>query len=205
MISPLEVDLRGKLGPARDQGRRPTCLAHSVSASHELSLGSGFPLSPEYLHYFATGGMPSIGCRFEDATTALAQEGQPTERDCPYFADGPPANWRPPKGVGVYRRRSTVVQTSLSEVCDAVRGGRGPVLGISLPFEFFSPRSPWVIGPGDRIFGLHAVAAVGFGRTQNGRAVLVRNSWGESWGLKGHAFLSREFLARHFRVALFLS
>jgi hypothetical protein len=49
----------------------------------------------------------------------------------------------------------------------------------------------------------HAIVAVGHGRIGQNRAVLVRNSWGQDWGLDGYAWLPEPFLApRLTRVAL---
>jgi C1A family cysteine protease len=40
----------------------------------------------------------------------------------------------------------------------------------------------------------HAVIAVGKGRDANTAMVLIRNSWGESWGLRGHAWVTEDYL-----------
>ena len=52
---------------------------------------------------------------------------------------------------------------------------------------------------GDEVFPAprHAVVAVGYGEAPQGRVVLVRNSWGLSWGLEGYGWVTEQFLARH--------
>jgi hypothetical protein len=40
----------------------------------------------------------------------------------------------------------------------------------------------------------HAVIAVGHGKVDGQRAVLVRNSWGPSWGDAGYGWLTEQFL-----------
>ena len=200
----MEVDLRNSLLQVRDQGARPTCLAHALTISHEHVLGSKFLLSPEYLHYFSTGGALGLGCSADAAMAALKADGQPREDACPYFALPPTDEWSPPKHVVVFRRNSALLKPRAELVSQAVRDGRVPVIGISLPRSFFAPTRPWVILPGTDIRGLHAVAAVGVGDGEVGTVVLVRNSWGSAWGDRGHAYLTQEFLQAHLKCAIIL-
>ena len=46
-------DLRGRFGPARDQGRRPTCLAFAMSDAHAATREPWAELCCEYLFYHA--------------------------------------------------------------------------------------------------------------------------------------------------------
>jgi C1A family cysteine protease len=48
---------------------------------------------------------------------------------------------------------------------------------------------------GDDPVRRHAVVAVGCGRARGEDAILIRNSWGASWGLEGHAWLPKSYLA----------
>jgi hypothetical protein len=85
-----------------------------------------------------------------------------------------------------------------------LRIGAIPVIGLTLPESFFTPSSPWVIAPGGVTRGLHAVVCVGIGNYLGGRVILVRNSWGISWGDGGHAWLDEPFLIDHLREVLVL-
>ena len=52
---------------------------------------------------------------------------------------------------------------------------------------------------------LHAVVAVGYGDDANDRFVLVRNSWGDSWALAGHAWLARTYVESQMLLAIVMS
>ena len=74
----IRLDYRPRLGPVRDQGFRPTCLAHASTTAHEHARGSTAALSPEYLHYFASGNDGThAGVDFSTVSRALLDPGQP--------------------------------------------------------------------------------------------------------------------------------
>jgi hypothetical protein len=204
VIDQVDVDLRAVLWAVRDQGARPTCLAHAASAAHEHALGLTVWLSPEYLHFFSNGGGANPGRSMDETAKALREKGQPEEAQCPYLAVDPAAGWTPPGGLKVFRRASETKSAGAAEAEEAIRAGRIPILGVSLPEPFFIPKAPWIIGPGGRIRGLHAVAGVGVGRHGGDRVVLIRNSWGPDWADGGYAWLLDAFITRHMREVLLL-
>lgn len=203
-MNTLAVDFRPEIGPVRDQGVRPTCLAHAISTAHEHVRASAVPLSPEYLHHFASDGMPHQGVSVSAILGALREHGQPTEEDCPYHPHGPCRNWQPHQGLAVHRRESAVLPTLSNQIEIALTTGRTPVLGISLPDSFHMPTSPWLISSEGAIVGFHAVLAVGMDTQASQRNFLIRNSWGPEWADNGHAWLDNSFLGRHLRNVLVL-
>ena len=202
----INLDFRSKLGPVRDQGARPTCLAQASTTAHEHARGSNVTLSPEYLHYFASKSESSPeGVDFPSVSRALLAPGQPIETDCPYHQNEPPAAWAPPTGVILYRRQSTSLKQSPDEVKALLDAGHVPVLGIATTNAFYAPAAPWVISATGPVRGLHAVVAVGIGTTHMTRRFLIRNSWGTAWAEAGHAWLDDEFIVQHLRDVLVLT
>ena len=205
MTITINLDHRAALGPIRDQGARPTCLSHASTIAHEHARRSKIPLSPEYLHYFASGRSLSKGAFFSDIVRALRNPGQPSEADCPYCSYGRPSNWRPPTGVNLYRRGSNLKSAGPDEIEALLGVSHVPVLGISTPHTFYSPTPPWVISSAGPVRGLHAVVAVALGTTPTKRCFLIRNSWGTGWGDGGHAWLDDAFMTQHLHHLLALT
>lgn len=197
MTMQFHTDHRSECLPVRDQGRRPTCLAHSLSTAHEHELRAERPLSPEYLHFFASGGVPAHGCLVPLAIDALERHGQTFETDCPYQPDTPPVDWLPPSDKTAFRRTSSTGPKDSSAIVEQLGVGRLPVLIIDLPRGFFRPRPPWVIQSDGESEGLHSVVAVGSATGPEGSVLLIRNSWGQNWADGGYAYLDEEYLRRH--------
>jgi len=109
----------------------------------------------------------------------------------------PPAGWKPPAGLTVFRRATEPKNADVMAIEEAIRAAASPVLGIQVPEPFFDPAPPWVITPTGSVRGLHAVAAVGIGTFGGDKVILIRNSWGTDWGDEGHAWLSTDFLNQH--------
>lgn len=201
----IEVDLRPKLGVIRDQGPRPTCLAHATTTAHENCRGSTTPLSPEYLHFFATGGVSS-GVSVEKIAETLKRKGQPVDADCPCLNADPPLGWKPRGRLKVYRRDSQEPSgLGLDLIEQIIRQDQVPILGIALTSGFHSPNPPWKISSDGPLKGLHAVAGVGLGKLDGARSLLIRNSWGLDWADDGYAWLDATYLSRHLKKVLVLT
>ena len=139
-------DLRGRFGPARDQGMRATCLAFAMSDSHAAVRGGAWTaLSCEYLFYRAKqrDGTPvDQGTTISAARLALANDGQPLETAWPYLAKLPcvVSNWRPPSNVGdLYRRSSTQDVPSFARVWNAIEVNQPMVLIMAISSAFYEP------------------------------------------------------------------
>lgn len=209
----VKMDLRPIFGPGRDQGNRPTCLAFAASDVHAALRGSWLPLSCEYAIYHAqrrAGRPPDAGAILPAMLEAIRMDGQPPESAWPYLVSIPPnpTLWQPPSGAGpIFRRAGDAHAFAVDAIVGQLDGGV-PVLvlmNLSRSFFFVGPDGLVDQAPGEPPdhHRRHAVVAVGHGVTGARRVILVRNSWGDAWGVEGHAWITEEFLApRVFQLAV---
>lgn len=198
------VDLRASFGPARNQGIRPTCLAFAASDAHAAVREGWSPLSCEYAFYRAqrrAGRPPNTGALLSSMLDALRQDGQPEENGWPYLVAVPAdaASWVPPPEVGkLFGRNGATAAHSIDRVIRELDQGH-PVIVLTMLSRAFYRRNPQGVvdpAPGEQPERerRHAVVAVGHGKVDGQRAILIRNSWGPSWGDAGYGWLTERFL-----------
>lgn len=196
-------DLRPELLGVRDQGRRPTCLAFATSAANEKNIMAAEHLSVEYLYYYAigrtSGGHPNMGTTMAAAAEALLHEGQPAEAEWPYL-NVIPIDWSPPKIAGATIRGALQLgKLTFDDIVAQLNAGHPVILGLIISDQFYQPDRHGCIAPraADTERGGHAVLAIGHGTDLQNDFLLIRNSWGASWGIGGHAWLRRDFIDLH--------
>jgi C1A family cysteine protease len=204
------VDLRSALPAVRDQGlKRGTCVAFAVTAGHEFDRAAE-GAAPEHLSeealYWAckmVDGQWRAGTRFTSAATALKNTGQPADADWPYDENRPDGvAYAPPTPPDASWLKSSL--TALSADVATVRGeldnGRPTVLGVVVYDTMFAPTAAGRVElppPGAPSRGRHAVLAVGY----DADALLIRNSWGNTWALGGYGWLTEAYCNQHLREA----
>ncbi len=201
----VRKDLRPDLGPVRDQGRRPTCLAFAASACHEHAHAQRAAFSAEWLYYHAVkrdGGNPDEGCAPSDVCHVVAEDGQPLETVWPYQAQIG-ALWGPALDPGdLFLADEAACSFTFADVALAVENDRAIVLGLYVGSTF---HAPVLIDNEARILddfedidpeSGHAVLAVGVGVLDGCEMILVRNSWSTRWGAEGYAWISKDYLER---------
>ena len=210
----VRQDLRGRFGPARDQGARATCLAFAMSDTHAAMRGGAwYALCCEYLFYQAKqrDGTPvDDGTTISAARAALAHDGQPLETAWPYQTALPAdeMKWKPPADIGtLYRRSSKRGTPAFNRVWDAVELNQPSVIVMTVSTAFYVPSSDGVVDSNEPENPTlrHAVVAVATGKRAEAKLLLVRNSWANSWGLAGHAWLSETYAAPRILAALRVS
>ncbi len=195
-------DLRPQLGPARNQGSRPTCIAFAFSDGHAAVRGVLEPLSIEHLYFNAVHRTPGRnqhdGVNMPTCIAALSADGQCAEAGWPYL-DAAPAgeHWAPPPtATPTFKRHSEISPNVIAAIIAELDAERPVVLALLLGERFYAPGpdSAIVPGSGDNDTDYHAVLAVGHGRDETQVYLLVRNSWGGEWGVGGHAWVAAPYL-----------
>ncbi|WP_437334269.1 C1 family peptidase [Sorangium sp. So ce394] len=202
MTITIDADLRDRLAEARDQGQRPTCLVFAVSAAHEAKRNSHDYLSPEFLFY--SGAQRSHkdlkkGLTRNAVRDALMYDGQPLDAVWPYAVKAPDASdWRPPADAALTHKATIdFSQRSVAQVRELIHSGTPVLLIVTLTVAMYTPDKEAIVRghAGDTVTtSRHALLAVGSGHSDDGQYMLVRNSWGTTWGQAGHGWLHDLYL-----------
>ncbi|QEH79837.1 hypothetical protein EIK56_17540 [Sphingomonas sp. C8-2] len=183
------------LGPARDQGPRPTCLSFAVSDIHRVVRNPKELLSPESLHRRASlraGRTVADALTTGAAINSLALDGQSSEFDWPYGSENPlNASCRFHQAHAVDR------PFDVSTVERSLKCGRaiGLIINIDVPFFMCRDLTPLDLLKSAKIEGRHAVVICGFRLSGGSYEYSIKNSWGEGWGMRGHAWLTSKYIS----------
>ncbi len=207
MTIDVAIDLRESHGATRCQGSRPTCLAFALSDLTGHGHQRPALLSPEFLYREAAGRMsgwrPGDGLDVHVALHVAAAPGQALDAHCPYEPSEPSVPLVPnahctPMFRGTYAAR----RPEIDYIAQTLSVGRSLGLVVNLTPEFFQvdPATALVsYSPNVMPGSSHALVVVGLGAHVHTQElhVLVRNSWGPTWGDNGHAWLSENYIATH--------
>lgn len=197
-----EVDLSGRLGLARDQGQRPTCLIFASSDLHAASHGVD-QLSTEFLCHHAAKlsgeWKPGRGFQMDEVLGAVRTPGQPLEVHYPYQPDGHDTPLSEPQGKFELYASPTARRQDMkaADVTMHLKDGNPVGLVVQVCQALMAPKDGVIdFDPLVLPDQYHAVIAVGLGKhPETGEDhVLLRNSWGASWGMDGHAWMQMPLL-----------
>lgn len=200
------VDLSALLGPSRCQGQRSTCMAFAMSDLNRAAAGAPDVLSAEFLYRAAgaltPGWAPGDGLRTVEAMRATHVPGQPLEIHFPYETVDPVGVDHPvaPAGQTLFTSQFAHHSCAMQAIAHALDQGHVVGLVTRVTMGLFTPADGVVAHDVNVIpHQYHAMLAVGWGVAADSGVshLLVRNSWGDGWGLAGHAWLPEPFVQLH--------
>lgn len=211
---PSSVDLRQWCSPVENQGSLGSCTANAGVGLFEYyerrTTGKYIDGSRLFLYKVTRelqGAKGDDGAQLRDAMKAMVLFGVPPEKYWPYNIEK--FNDEPSNFCYSFAQNYQAIQyyrldpagTSPTVALAAIKKNLAASLPAMFGFSVYSSIPPLDDGKGeipfpergDSLEGGHAVVAVGYddnkkiGKTKG--ALLIRNSWGESWGEKGYGWL----------------
>ena len=205
---PTLVDLRPLCSKVEDQGQLGSCTANALAGALEFlerkDKVSFEDFSRLFIYYDERAVEHTIqsdsGAMIRDGIKTLAKKGVCSETKWPYvvskFRDKPtPSCFKDAAShkITSYRRIIT-----LDEMRACLAEGFPFVFGFTVyeSFESQVVAKTGVVnmpGQGEKSLGGHAVLAVGYDDAKE--RFIVRNSWGDNWGMKGYFTLPYKYVA----------
>ncbi len=195
--APAALDWRSNGGnyvtPVRDQGNCGSCWAFATTAALESKVliknsepGVDVNLSEQVLLSCSGAGNCEAGGYPSSASDYIVSTGLPPETCYPYTAaDGVCSNACANRQNSSYKisNWSYLVAPSIDSLKNAI-STNGPVVGTMVVYnDFFSYKSGIYTRTVTDVAGSHAILVVGY--NDAGQYLIVKNSWGTSWGESG--------------------
>ena len=202
---PDSVDHRSKMPPVYSQGMLSSCTANALVAIYSFHYG-GFEGSRLFLYYnervLENCVSSDKGVSLSTAVKALYAQGLCPEVNWPYNSGT--VTVKPLDAcytLAAAREPITyhLIAHTIPAIKAALAQGYPLMVGLAIFASIMSnevAKTGVVPMPtaGDKCDGGHAVVIVGYDDTKNGGSWIMRNSWGESWGDKGHFYLPYAYL-----------
>ena len=206
-----EVDPRPKMPPPFDQGQLGSCTANAVGGALEYDgILDGAPaVTPSRLFIYycertieGSLGKGDTGAFGRDGFKAARRFGTPPETDWPYdianYAENPPPQAWQDAAAHKLTKSYKSVPRSVNQFKLVLSNQQTIAFGFSVyeSFESAAVASSGVVpmpAPSEQQVGGHEVLAVGYLADQP-NYVLVRNSWGPSWGIGGYFLMPWQYL-----------
>ena len=208
VVLPPTVDLRHLCSSVENQGALGSCTGNALAGALEfLEKKDKIPfinLSRLFIYYnervIEHSTRSDSGAMIRDGIKTLIKQGVCSEKKWPYLISkfavkpGPPCY----KEARDHQITSYHRLTTVNDMRACLAEGFPFVFGFTVYESFESPEAAatGVVSmptSRERAIGGHAVLAVGYDDTK--RRLLVRNSWGPDWGMKGHFTLPYEYVA----------
>jgi len=198
---PTNTDLTKQCPPVYDQGQLGSCTANAIAAAVEFDLMKQqekniFLPSRLFIYYnervIEGTTATDSGAQIRDGIKSVATLGDCPETLWPYiiakFAVKPPSNcYSSAKKYKALSYQRLLQDANQFKGCLA--SGYPFVFGFTVyaSFESDTVAQSGIVpmpAPGEKTMGGHAVMAVGYDDAS--QRFIVRNSWGDGWGMKGY-------------------
>lgn len=207
---PPMIDLRDQCPPVYNQGNLGSCTANALGGAYQFEemkqQMENFVPSRLFIYYNEREMEGTInedaGAMIRDGIKTMVDEGVCYETLWPYkeckFKTKPSSDCYKAALDNQVLQYLRISPHNLYDVKQCLATGYPVVFGFSV-FESMMTeevaRTGMVPmpGPNDQPVGGHAVLAVGYDDSKN--ALIVRNSWGEGWGIKGYFYLPYGFVS----------
>jgi len=209
---PPMIDLRPLCPPVYNQGGIGSCTANALGAAYQFEQmkqrRSNFIPSRLFIYYNERAMEGTInqdaGAMIRDGIKTMVKEGVCPETEWQYIENK--FKIKPPDSCYKTAQDNQVLEYlrlsphTLSEVKACLFDGYPVVFGFMIYESMMTSsvtRSGVVPIPSrrERPTGGHAVTAVGYDDSK--QCLIVRNSWGEAWGMAGYFYLPYWFVTTH--------
>ena len=214
---PKSADLRPGCPPVYDQGQVGSCTANSIGGAFEFAQKkqqlADFMPSRLFIYYnervMENSTDEDSGAQIRDGIKSVAKQGVPPESDWPYSENLSVVTTKPKsiaytdalqhKVIAYHRIASTGSAAFLKLLKSCLADGYPFVFGFNVYTSFEGPQiaKNGIMHMPDyrkeKMIGGHAVMAAGYDDSK--KAVLVRNSWGTGWGIKGYFWMPYAYIS----------
>jgi C1A family cysteine protease len=207
-LLPKRIDLRPLCSAVEDQGSLGSCTGNALASALELldvkRVGQYEDLSRLFIYYQARSYINELyndsGAYIRDAVKSIRKVGAAKEKLWPYVIDKFDDKPSPEAYADANGRRfkSYWRLNTLSSMLNCLAAGYPFVFGFSVYTKFMSQEvaTTGVLDmpiKGEQMEGGHAVLAVGYDKKT--QRIIVRNSWGKSWGKEGYFTMPFDYVS----------